>query len=283
MSFILDAIAKSEQERQQQEVPAVRVLALPAKNVQQPRRVLPYFVVGALLLNAALFVLWMQSGQTLFNLSSPTQVEFSESENEQASVPDNAAFVSPTTAIGIAASTPISEVIGEIENTASMNESIAEQRSVPATSTSEAVAGLLSGSETAQSNFAVTTTGENTTAKKPTESAALSNNTRSGESAERGAVPVQVMKNTDRQREVSSLSELPRDVRDDLPTVVFSGHLYSSDPASRFVFINEGRPVRRGGQIADELFLHEITPTGVIVEFRGYLIDIGVLQNWTLN
>jgi hypothetical protein len=49
------------------------------------------------------------------------------------------------------------------------------------------------------------------------------------------------------------------------------------------VFVNEGRAVRKGQKIANELFLYAITPTGVIVEFRGYLIEVGVLQNWTLN
>jgi general secretion pathway protein B len=84
-------------------------------------------------------------------------------------------------------------------------------------------------------------------------------------------------------RKVSRLSELPVAVRNDLPRVVFSGHLYSSDPSSSMVFVDDGRPVTQGRQIANGLFLHEITPTGVVVEFRGYLIDVGVLQNWTLN
>jgi hypothetical protein len=47
--------------------------------------------------------------------------------------------------------------------------------------------------------------------------------------------------------------------------------------------VNDGRSVFEGQQIVDELSLHKITPTGVIVEFRGYLIDVGVLQNWNLN
>jgi general secretion pathway protein B len=85
------------------------------------------------------------------------------------------------------------------------------------------------------------------------------------------------------QRKVSRISELPGTVRKDLPTIIFSGHLYSSNPDSSFVFVDEGRPVRKGQQIANELFLHEITPTGVIVEFRGYLIEVGVLQGWTLH
>ena len=108
----------------------------------------------------------------------------------------------------------------------------------------------------------------------------LSSETDSGNSVEsfQGVQQTNVM-----PRKISKISELPGTVRGNLPTVVFSGHLYSSNPESSVVFIENGRPVKRGRQIADGLSLHEITPTGVIVEFRGYLIEVGVLQNWTLN
>ena len=87
MSYILDAIAKSEQERQQQEVPGARVLALPASRVQQPRRIMPYLVVGALLLNAVMFVVWMQSSQTIPNQSSPAPNQNIVSSQKQTAEP----------------------------------------------------------------------------------------------------------------------------------------------------------------------------------------------------
>ena len=278
MSFILDAIAKSEQERQQQEVPGVQVLALPAGSEQRPRRVLPYFIVGALLLNAALFVLWMQSGQTLPGRSSPTQIENIDRGNAQAIVPGNETPADPAISVEIPANA--TEMAVEIDTTASMKELLAEQPGTTLAGTSETAAGLANGPETLQLGPAATTTGGDTTAWQRIEPDSLSNKALSGQSA--GSV--QDLQNTGvMQRKVSSLSELPSDVRRDLPTVVFSGHLYSSNPNSSVVFIDNGRPVMKGRQIANELFLYEITPTGVIVEFRGYLIDVGVLQNWTLN
>jgi len=278
MSFILDAIAKSEQERQQQEVPGIRVLALPAGSVQKPRRVLPYFIVGVLLLNAALFVVWMKSSQSLPDLSSPTQMENRDRGNQQAIVSGN---VTPAdAAISVEIPANATEMAEEIDTTASMNELLAEQPGTTPTGTSETDAGLTNGPETLQSGPEATTTGGDTTAWERIEPDTLSNKALFGKSA--GSV--QDLQNTGvMQRKVSSLSELPSDVRRDLPTVIFTGHLYSSDPNSSLVFIDNGRPVMKGRQIADELFLYEITPTGVIVEFRGYLIDVGVLQNWTLN
>jgi general secretion pathway protein B len=278
MSFILDAIAKSEQERQQQEVPGARVLALPAGGVQKPRRVMPYFIIGALLLNAALFVVWMKSSQSLLDLSSPTQTENIDRGNQQAIVSGDITPVDAPISVEIPDNT--TEMAVEIDTTASMNELLAEQPGTTPAGTSETDAGLANGPELLQSGSFATTTGGDTTAWERIEPDTLSNKARSG----KNTGSVQDLQNTGvTQRKVSSLSELPSDVRRDLPRVIFTGHLYSSDPNSSVVFIDNGRPVMKGRQIANELFLYEITPTGVIVEFRGYLIDVGVLQNWTLN
>jgi general secretion pathway protein B len=276
MSFILDAIAKSEQERQQQEVPGVRVLALPAGGVRQPLRIMPYFIIGALLLNAALFVIWMQSGQTLLDSFSPTQIGNIDRGNEQGIASDNTTPADPTVSAEITANVTTPEVFAEIDTRASINEPLAEQQSATTASISEAVTGLVSGHEKAS---ATTTVGD-ITARNLIEPEASSNKAHSGQSAE----PVQDLQdNTVMPRKVSSLSELPSTVRKDLPTIVFTGHLYSSNPDLSYVLVDEGRAVRKKQQIVNELLLHEITPTGVIVEFRGYLIEVGVMENWTLN
>jgi len=276
MSFILDAIAKSEQERQQQEVPGARVLALPAGGVRQPRRVLPYFIVGALILNAALLAIWMQSGQTLLDSFSPTQIENIDRENGQGIASDNATLVDPTISAEITVNVTTPEVIAEIDTGVSINEPLTEQQSATSARTREAATSLVSGHE----KTSATTTGGDIIAPNLIEPEASLNKMHSGQHDE----PVQDLQdNATMQRKVSSLVELPSTVRNDLPTMVFSGHLYSSNPDSSFVFVNEGRAVRKGQKIANELFLYEITPTGVIVEFRGYLIEVGVLQNWTLN
>ena len=76
MSFILDAIAKSERERQQQEPPDARILAMPLGAKPRPRRTIPYILTGALILNVILLALWIQSGPSLFSgLSQTTEIE----------------------------------------------------------------------------------------------------------------------------------------------------------------------------------------------------------------
>jgi general secretion pathway protein B len=279
MSFILDAIAKSEQERQQQEVPGARTLALPATSIRQPRRVLPYFLVGALLLNTAALVIWMQAGQNLLNWSSPTVTENIDRPTQQTIVSGNAISSDSTASDGVTANATTPEVVAITDITTSMDQSLVELKNATPARTDETTANLVSEPETVQSEPAAKTALEDPNGWERIEPDTLSNKALSGQEAE----PVRNLLDSGVKRKVSRLSELPSAVRNDLPTVIFSGHLYSSNPASSIVFIDEGRPVMKGRQIMDELFLHEITPTGVIVEFRGYLIEVGVLQNWTLN
>jgi general secretion pathway protein B len=279
MSFILDAIAKSEQERQQQEVPGARTLALPATGIRQPRRVLPYFVGGALLLNAVVLVIWMQAGQTLLNWSSPTVTKNLDREIQPVIVPEQAIPSDATESPGATANATTPEVVAKINITAPMIESRVELDNASPVSSNERVVNPLSEPETVESELATTTILVDPNGWERIEPDTLSNKALSGQEAE----PVRNLLDSGVNSKVSRLSELPSAVRKDLPTVVFSGHLYSSNPASSIVFVDEGRPVMKGRHIMDELFLHEITPTGVIVEFRGYLIEVGVLQNWTLN
>jgi hypothetical protein len=301
MSFILEAIAKSEHDRQQQEVPDARTLALPTGSVQRPRRVSSYLVLVALLLNVIVLVILMRSDRPLLNWFSLLQGDAIEQSTQQAFVSDNSSTTNQIISVDAVDTVASSKSTVEIENSASKlnaanasspkfiaqsaktvstrkslieakGETIPEPRDTESDSESE--------SESTPPQHVAETTGAGDTAWVRIEPDTLSNNIQPDEIANQspgGQDAGEVMPRT-----VSRLSELPTDVRRDLPSVDFSGHLYSSNPDLSYVFVNDGRPVLEGQQIADELFLHKITPTGVIVEFRGYLIDVGVLQNWNL-
>jgi len=282
VSFILDAIAKSEQERQQHDVPGPQVLALPTVSAPQPRSLLPYVVAGALLLNAAVLAAWMQSGQSPLEPLSQQQVGEEALRTEEAMVPGSVISAEQAVAPEVTAETPSPETVGGGNDTlAPIEQPARAQIAVPPvaaqTVTPDPIEQAAVEHETVLPEPATMTDGEDTTAWIRIGPDTLSNRAHNGQQA----MPEQGTGGT--QRKVSRLSELPITVRNDLPKVVFSGHLYSSNPDSSMVFVDSGRPVTQGRQIAGDLFLHEITPRGVIVEFRGYLIDVGVLQNWTLN
>jgi general secretion pathway protein B len=301
VSFILDAIAKSEHDRQQQEVPDVRVLALPVVSQKRPRRVLSYLVVVALLLNVIVLVIWMQSDRPLLNWFSLSQSDAIEQSTEQALVSDNSSTTNriiPVDAVGAvnsskstveiensasklaAANTPTPEFIAQTEKTVSTGKSMIEPKGETISEPRDTESDLEGESELTQLQHMAETTSLEDTATVRIEPDISSNK------IQPGALENQSPRGQDagelRPRKISRFSELPADVRRDIPSVDFSGHLYSSNPKLSYVFVKDGRSVFEGQQIVNELFIHKITPTGVIVEFRGYLIDIGVLQNWNL-
>ena len=287
MSFILDAIAKSERDRQQQEVPDARALALPVGSDQRPRRVFSYLVLVALLLNVIVLVIWVQSDRSLPDWFSLSQSDAIVRSSDQVFTSENSSTanqIAPLNAVDTVAS-PKSAV--EIENSASKlttaNTSSSKFSPLPVKkeSTSKSLTGPKDEAELAPPQKRFETTSAEDTPWVRVEPDTLTNNIHPGELANQS--PGSPDADEVMPRKVSRLGELPADVRRDLPSVDFSGHLYSSNPKLSYVFVKDGRSVFEGQQIAGEVFLHKITPTGVILEFRGYLIDVGVLQNWNLN
>jgi hypothetical protein len=160
-----------------------------------------------------------------------------------------------------------------------VNESLAGSRITTPTNPGERATGLVEEPETVQPEPVATEIAGDGTAWIRSDQDSLSNKTQAVPKVE----PKDVQAPAEKQRKVFDPSELPSDVRKDLPIVTFSGHLYSKKPGVSVVFVDGGRPIKEGRQIVDELILHKITPTGVIVEFRGYLVEVGILQNWSLR
>ncbi|NNE63781.1 MAG: general secretion pathway protein GspB [Gammaproteobacteria bacterium] len=254
MSFILDAIAKSEQERRQLEIPDAEALSIPQQKTFPRRRWLPLLLVAALLINVAIVAVWIQSDKRVDNDSKAT----TEALPKAGQRPDEIIEIKKAVAqpvISEQETTPTTVLTPSSDDTRGDSD---EAVDLPVAS-----AGLEEGEDT-----------EGWVRVQPD---TLLNATRDSVSTGNPGVsePNDLI--------VTRLYELPDSVRKDLPTVKFSGHLYSSNPASSVVFLDNQRPVMQGQRIVDEVFLHEITTDGVVVRFRGYLISVGVLQNWTLN
>jgi len=67
---------------------------------------------------------------------------------------------------------------------------------------------------------------------------------------------------------VVSYNELPATLRDALPELKFAGHAYAQTPLARLIIINN-KILREGDRVTPDLQLLEITPKGVILNFRG--------------
>lgn len=67
---------------------------------------------------------------------------------------------------------------------------------------------------------------------------------------------------------VPSIWELPYATRKDIPELTLTMHVYSSDPAQRFVVVHGDRHVE-GDDLGDGLILREIRPDDVVLELKG--------------
>jgi len=74
---------------------------------------------------------------------------------------------------------------------------------------------------------------------------------------------------------VMSTAELPLAIQQELPPMSVSVHAYSGKPADRLVDIN-GRLLHEGENVAPGLKLEQITPDGMILSYRGYTFRRGV-------
>jgi general secretion pathway protein B len=72
-----------------------------------------------------------------------------------------------------------------------------------------------------------------------------------------------------------SLQELPNAIRQKLPDFSFSVFLYTDEPSSRTVRVN-GVLMREGQYVTDGLKLEEIIPDGVIFSYMDYRFRIGI-------
>ena len=72
-----------------------------------------------------------------------------------------------------------------------------------------------------------------------------------------------------------SMAELPPSVRQELPAMKISVHAYSANPGGRLVSI-DNRILREGDFVVPGLELEEITPDGMIFGYKGYRFHRGV-------
>lgn len=63
-------------------------------------------------------------------------------------------------------------------------------------------------------------------------------------------------------------AELPFSVRKSLPELKLSMHVYAADPSQRFVVLNDSR-LTEGEKTSDDIFVREIRPDGVVLEFQN--------------
>lgn len=75
------------------------------------------------------------------------------------------------------------------------------------------------------------------------------------------------------------LQELPADILGQIPDMSFSSHMYSSSARFRSIIIN-GRRLKEGQFLDGDIQVVEITEKGVVLSFDGTIFEVDVLGQW---
>lgn len=243
MSYILDALKKSDQQRQHHSAPTL--LTVQAATVAPQRK--PYLISSALALAmicAGIAIGWLRPWQTEPQTpqTEPTAAPHQNALAQQGQ-PQPATFPAPSTtpqhyqAAPLAAATPAQTAPSGMAGPAVSENSAKEPAPVPN------LADKLQA------------------APAPTKPAADAPGT---------TAPVEMAQ----EQHVMSMAELPPSIRQEIPKLSISLHAYAKKPKDRLVSVNETL-LREGDILPPGLKLEQITPSGMIFSYKGYRFQPG--------
>jgi general secretion pathway protein B len=239
MSYILDALRKSERERRRGSIPDPLTVQEPLPHEKRRRAVWPFIIMAALLINAVIFGLWFGSR---YSQKAPV---FQEEASQNIHTPQQA---------------------NNLPQSAPQTKD--EQKNIPIKNiphTGKLSPDVLNSQEHTKSREHPVRKGEETnhdiTRISP-------GNTMSASETEKEIPPPDKTK-------LYSLNELPSSVRQKLPDFSLSVFLYADEPASRMVRVN-GNTMKEGQYLSSGLKLEEIIPDGVIFSYLNYRFRIGI-------
>ena len=245
MSYILDALRKSDQQRQHGKSPTLLTAQAPTSDTKRPNYLLNS-VLAAILLCSGIVVGWLRPWQTKQPVPAAEPV---------ASMP-NAPSALPVAPVPLSG---LSGMTGKPGNGPLMNQSISAAQPV----------NLTGQPKTKQYTPALADDGSASPLSQP-------------DTGLQKAPPMQMPSTTpsagtaaEVDKRVVSLHELPSSIQRDIPNIAISFHAYSNNPKERRVMIN-GDMVVQGELLAPGLILEQITPDGVILGFKGYRFHQGV-------
>lgn len=242
MSYILDALKKSEQERGQGNIPDVQTVHSSSLSYRNDKKAYwPYILIIAVILNLLAI--------TYFIINKEKNVD------TKVAAQDNTSTAQTTTENNTAAKdtvppTPTTSVVDDNKSKA-----IAEP----------------------QADTAVTADDKNIVPASPPVKA-TSNNTQAVVKAPvTNTRPETTVKSSG--TEIVDFHDLSESTKQQLPAIIISAHVYSSNPLQRSVVINNNF-TEEGEYVLDGLILHEITSDGVVFNYQGTLFNYAVVSGW---
>ncbi|RJR18057.1 MAG: hypothetical protein C4581_06790 [Nitrospiraceae bacterium] len=279
MSFILDALKKLEQKRQQGAVPDLTTIHVHERQKHEKRALWPYLVLGGLVLNAGIlsfvFRPW-ETGNNNTPASVPAQqygkkndpVSASQQVNNNAVVTDKKPVITKPSPAALRHAPDIKKAA-----------TVAEHEDAPAP---------LQAKVKEQSPVEQPSLGENQDPVEDDPSALGLNPSPQQiddlrkiikEETSRSAVvtsrkePSAGKAYADAEEQVPDISQLPEETKRELPQIVISAHIFSNNQRSRIVNIN-GSTVKEGDEVIRGLKVSQITMSGVIFDYQGQRFQV---------
>jgi general secretion pathway protein B len=217
MSYILEALKKSEQSRGHGAAPGIQTVHSSSLNYRPATRsIWPWILIAAVLLNLAVLLYFVFHKYTATPIPAPAPV--AQAKNTPAEI----------------AAQPVQAPVSTAPQAAAQSSAQAAPEMKPRTNEADTAA----------------------------------------------ARPVQTHQSTAMEIfQAVDINQLPESIRNQIPPMTFTAHVYSSDPKQRSVVIN-GHYMEQGSSLDDDFVLKEITSTGVIMDFRGHLFRTNVISGW---
>ena len=263
MSYILEALKKSEQERRRGEVPEITHFETTEDNKSGAFKLWPVVVVVLLIVNIGGLVMWAPwqdkavTNQTASDTSSQVQAKQAPVVSMPAPTPSKQ--VKPVIV------KPKPSPIQPVANQAAADpKSVLNPVAAPQRITPEAAPKVRAEKTNAP------------TVVKQAEPELITPST--------PPPAKQTANESSRTRPVTTsylpqLQELPASMQDRIPDMSFSSHMYSSQARFRSIIIN-GRRLKEGQFLNDEIQVREITEKGVILGLDETLFEVDVLGQW---
>jgi general secretion pathway protein B len=269
MSYILDALKKSEKERQRGTLPDMLTVQDIVAERPGRRYVWVYFLLAALFLNAGIFAWWLGFSHT--EKTKAVQPSIAEHASPPVPVKDAAEAVpdrdKPTAVSPEATSPELRPVAKKIlpvnENAVSANSDGNSVRSEGVQEVSDVQRKILPDRPVSVSS-----------AIKPSKPSP--EKVKQAEGADRLPTgPTGGLVEMPDENKIYKLKELPSSIRQNLPSFSISALMYSSNPASRMVRIND-QMMYEGQDLTAEVKLEEIARDGLIFRYHKYRFYVGV-------
>jgi general secretion pathway protein B len=254
MSYILDALRKSDQQRQRGLAPTLLTAQAATTGTRSPS-LLAYGAVAVVLVAIGVAVGWLRPWQDQQAAPVPTGVakpaapasrpeaETAQSANVAPSAPSAQTTVPGKSQPRAGDATPKSSGQPGTPSSAQTAKAIPPQ---PAMNPSNASPAKLPAA--------------------PQRSAGISDTHSPAQDVKADAAP---------EQQPPWMAELPVDVQRDLPAMQVMVHAYSARPGERMVGINN-KLWHEGDEVAPGLKLEQITPEGMILNFKGHVFRRGV-------